>query len=68
MKIYMFEYDPITCCQECPFFYDYIYCEAIPVTAEDWKSRQNEIKYTWSDDSSRPVNCPLLEVIGPNDA
>lgn len=65
MKKYIFKYDDITCCEECPLFYDFVYCKAVPDSVDDWRARQDEIKYTW-DDGGRPVNCPLLEVVGPN--
>ena len=28
--LYTFEYDEIKHCYDCPFFYDYIYCELEP--------------------------------------
>ena len=64
MKTYLFKYDDITSCDECPFFYDYIHCEANLILDEEWHTR--EIKYTWFREG-RPNNCPLLEVIGSND-
>ena len=51
---YMFEYDEIVCCSECPFYYDFIYCLLEP----DKRPFDN---YTWLDDGHRPEFCPLIE-------
>lgn len=54
---YTFEYDEIMCCYECPFFYDYIYCELEPLhTEEGW-----HLDYTDRDDNKRPDWCKLKE-------
>ena len=53
-KRYSFEYEEITCCAGCPFFYDYIYCEI------DDHERDYE-QYTWVKDGRRPDWCPLEE-------
>ena len=52
--IYEFEYDEITCCSDCPFFYDLIVC-----LITDREDRTTD--YTWDDDGKRPVWCPLVE-------
>ena len=57
IKRYTFEYDEITCCSDCPFFYDYIYCEI------DERPKQYK-QYTWSEDGHRPDWCPIKEGIG----
>ena len=51
---YRFIYDEITCCSNCPMFYDYIYCEL------DGEERDFE-SYTWTDDNIRPGFCKLYE-------
>ena len=55
IKRYSFEHDEITCCADCPFFYDYIFCLI------DKQSRKFE-QYTWSEDEQRPDWCPMKEV------
>ena len=50
---YEFEHDEITCCADCPLFYDYINCEI-------WDGGEYG-GYTWEDDEGRPTWCPLEE-------
>ena len=52
---YVFEYDEITCCSDCPLFYDMFTCEL-----EDDERDYGE--YTYWDDGYRPCFCKLGEV------
>ena len=51
---YSFTHDEITCCSDCPMFYDYMYCEL-----EDCDHEYEE--YTWANDHCRPDFCKLHE-------
>ena len=53
--IYQFTYDEITNCSDCPFFYDYIYCEI---------NLEKKNGYTWKCEGQnyRPDDCPLIEL------
>ena len=53
---YVFEYDEISCCFDCPLFYDYIYCEL-----EAMRKEPCHRDFTDRDDNKRPEWCRLIE-------
>lgn len=58
MNVYMFKYDEIRYCSECPLFFEFCRCVLIPYgDCVPYES------YTDYGDQKRPNFCPLKEVI-----
>ena len=57
---YIFEYDEISCCYDCPLFYDYLYCE-LEVMRTMHTEETCHRDFTDRDDNKRPEWCQLIE-------
>lgn len=58
MNVYMFKYDEIRYCSECPLFFEARMCALIP-----YGDCMKDNEYTDYEDQKRPYFCPLKEVI-----
>lgn len=58
MNVYMFKYDEIRYCAECPCFIYHERCVLMP-----FGDCMKESEYTDYNDKKRPYFCPLKEVI-----